>query len=91
MIQDVPREKMEQRVKERVRKDLEYANRVLSERNGIDPYNKSYLKTKAVIQYSYDYRMSIEEARAAIARLDEDERRKVRERIEKAVAENNGR
>jgi hypothetical protein len=34
--------------------------------------------------------MSIEEARAAIARLDADEQRKVRERIEKAVAEFNG-
>lgn len=91
MIQDVPREEMEQRVKERVRKELEHANRVLSERNGIDPYNKAYLKAKAVIQYSYDHHMSIEEARAAIARLDEDERRKVRERIEKAVSEFNGR
>lgn len=86
MIQDVPREKLEQRVKERVRKELEHANRVLVERNRIDPYNKAYLKTKAVIQYSYDHHISIEEARAAIARLDKDEQRKVRERIEKAVA-----
>ena len=91
MIQDVPREKMEQRVKERVRKELEHANRVLVERNGIDPHNKAYLKTKAVIQYSYDHHMSLEEARAAIARLDADEQRKVRERIEKAVSEYNGR
>lgn len=90
MIQDVPREKLAHRVKERVRKELEHANRVLAERHRIDPYNKAYLKTKAVIQYSYDHHMSIDEARAAIARLDEDERRKVRERIEKAVAEYNG-
>ena len=86
MIQDVPREKKEQRVKERVRKELEHANRVLAERHRIDPYNKAYLKQKAVIQYSYDHHMSIDEARAAM-----DERRKVRERIEKAVAEYNGR
>lgn len=91
MIQDVPREKMAQRVNERVRKELERANRVLVERNGVDPYNKAYLKHKAVIQYSYDHHISIEEARSAIARLDADEQRKVRERIEKAVAEFNGR
>lgn len=90
MIQDVPREKMAQRINERVRKELEHANRVLVERNGIDPYNKAYLKAKAVIQYSYDHHISLEEARAAIARLDADEQRKVRERIEKAVAEFNG-
>ena len=90
MIQDVPKEKMAQRVNERVRKELKHANRVLVERNGIDPYNKAYLKAKAVIRYSYDHHMSIVEARAAIARLDEDERRKVLERIEKAAAEFNG-
>lgn len=90
MIQDVQREKLEKRVKERVRRELERANRVLVERNGVDPYDKAYLKQKAVMRYSYDHHMSIEEARAAIARLDEDERRKVRERIEKAVAVFNG-
>lgn len=91
MIQDVQREKMEKRINERVRRELEHANRVLRERNGIDPYNKLYLKHKAVLQYSYDHHMSLEEARAAIARLDEGDWRKVCERKEKAVSEYNGR
>lgn len=59
---------VELKIKERVEQEIAEANRVLAEKNGIDPDNPVYKKRKAVIAYAFDHGITVEEARVAMAR-----------------------
>ena len=76
MIQDVPREKIEQRVSKRLLSEIQACNAVLKERHGTNPLSASVLKAKAEIRYSYDVGLPLDEARLAFAKLPCVERSK---------------
>lgn len=69
MIQDVPREKMEQRVSKRVLSEIQACNAMLKERHGTNPLSASVLKAKAEIRYSYEVGLPLDEARVALSKL----------------------
>jgi hypothetical protein len=69
MIQDVPREKMEQRVSKRVLSEIQACNAMLKERHGTNPLSASVLKAKTEIRYSYEVGLPLGEARLAFAKL----------------------
>ena len=59
---------VELKVKKRVEQEIAEANRVLAKKHGIDPDNPEYKKKKKVIAYAFEHRITIEEAREAMAR-----------------------
>lgn len=85
MIQDVPREKMEQRVSKRVLSEIQACNAMLKERHGTNPLSASVLKAKAEIRYSYEVGLPLDEARVALSKLPVEERTK-RSQHETAIA-----
>ena len=76
MIQDVPREKIEQRVSKRVLSEIQACNTMLKDRHGTNPLSASVLKAKAEIRYSYEVGLPLGEARLAFAKLPVEERAK---------------
>lgn len=85
MIQDVPREKMEQRVSKRVLSEIQACNAMLKERHRTNPLLASVLKAKTNIRYSYEVGLPLDEARKAFAKLPVEERIK-RSQHETAIA-----
>lgn len=57
----------EERIKNRVERELAEANERLARLHGIDPNNKSYQAKKHIIRYAFDHHITVAEAQMIVA------------------------
>jgi hypothetical protein len=57
----------EERIKNRVERELAEANERLARLHGINPNDKDYQYKKRVLRYAFDHHVTVEEARAMLA------------------------
>lgn len=76
MIQDVPSEKMAQRVNARVLDEIRATNAILKERHRNNAFSQPILETKAIIRLAWERGMSVDDARKEYSLLRVVEKKK---------------